>query len=189
MTATPAPRLIFILGPSAVGKMTVAQQLRRLTGYRMLINHMVVDLATEFFEFGTPGFNDLARPITQLIFDTCARHRTDLITTHALLFSEPRSLPIVHEWPAPFRAAGGSVAFVELTAPLEVRLERNLTENRRRHKKVDWSTEERLREMDGWGRWSSLPGELPAGDAHLVIDTADVSAEATAQRIRRELAL
>ena len=184
-----SPRLIFILGPSAVGKMTVAQELQRLTGFRVLVNHVVVDLATEFFEFGTPGFNGLARPITKLIFEACAEHRVDLITTHALLFSQPGSLQIAREWPAPFRAAGGSVAFVELSAPLDVRLARNLTENRRRHKKVDWSTEERLREMDGWGRWSSLPGELPAGDAHLAIDTTERSARETAEMIRDRLSL
>jgi cytidylate kinase len=190
MSEPPAsPRLIFILGPSAVGKMTVAQELQRLTGYRLLVNHMVVDLATEFFEFGTPGFDSLARPFTRLIFETCAEQRVDLITTHALLFSGPRGLQIVHEWPAPFRAVGGSVAFVELTAPLEVRLARNLTENRRRHKKVGWSTEERLREMEGWGRWTSLPGELPPGDAHLVIDTTELSAGATARVIGQRLAL
>ena len=51
--------LIILFGPPAVGKMTVGQELSRLTGYPLLHNHMTIDLVTEFFDFGTPQFGRL----------------------------------------------------------------------------------------------------------------------------------
>src|SRR5262245_63209690 len=78
--------LVFIFGPSAVGKMTVGQELKRLTGHRLLYNHMVVDLVTEFFDFGTPGFHRLAEPFTRQIIEACAEQGGGLLTTQGLIF-------------------------------------------------------------------------------------------------------
>ena len=70
--ALTTPNLVFIFGPSAVGKMTVGQELQKLTGYKLLYNHMVVDLITEFVDFGTPAFHALARPWTLQLIQACA---------------------------------------------------------------------------------------------------------------------
>ena len=59
-------KLIFIYGPPATGKLTVAEVLARHTGYKLFHNHLTVDLARAFFEFGTPAFG---RYIDQLRFD------------------------------------------------------------------------------------------------------------------------
>ena len=91
MNSKATPALVFIFGPAAVGKMTVGQELKKLTGYRLLYNHMVVDLITEFFDFGTPPFHRLAAPFTKQIIETCAEERVGLIITHSLFFSAPGS--------------------------------------------------------------------------------------------------
>jgi hypothetical protein len=182
------PSLVFIFGPAAVGKMTVGQALQKLTGFRLLYNHLVVDLVTEFFDFGTPGFQRLARPFTLQIIEACADQGVGLIITHGLLFDSASAAEILREWSAPYRLAGGAVCHVELSAPLEVRLQRNKSENRRRHKKLNWATEQHLREMESWGRWHSL-GELPSGDRHLIIDNSELPAEDAAQRIVQAFSL
>src|SRR6478609_6185984 len=43
--------LIFLYGPPATGKLTVAQELVKLTGYKLLHNHLTVDLVSAFFDF------------------------------------------------------------------------------------------------------------------------------------------
>ena len=173
--------LVLILGPAAVGKMTVGQELRRLTGYRLLYNHMVVDLVTKFFAFGTPGFHRLARPFTMQIIEACADEGESLIVTHGLLFDAPGSMRMLEDMARPYADRGHTVRYVELEAPLDVRLARNATPNRAQHKDVSWSTPERLREMESWGRWRS-EGELPDGD-RIVVDNADLSPGDTARLI------
>lgn len=46
-------KLILITGAPAVGKFTVAKELQKSTGYKLLHNHMVIDFALNFFERGT----------------------------------------------------------------------------------------------------------------------------------------
>ncbi|HIJ11483.1 TPA: hypothetical protein HA278_05490, partial [Candidatus Woesearchaeota archaeon] len=47
--------MIFVLiyGPMAVGKLTVAKELVKLTGYKLFHNHLTVDLVGSIFEWGT----------------------------------------------------------------------------------------------------------------------------------------
>jgi hypothetical protein len=169
--------LVLIFGPAAVGKMTVGQELKKLTGCRLLHNHMVIDLVTEFFEFDTEPFHRLAWPFMQQIVDTCADERVGLILTNGPYFMRDHH----GEWAAPYRAAGLPVFYVELTAPLEIRLARNETPNRRRHKNVAWATPDRLRELEA--------GNVEVGRDwvdqahHVLIDNTDLSPDAAARVI------
>ena len=42
-------KLVFILGNSAVGKMTVGQELMKLTGLRLFHNHMMIEPVIDIF--------------------------------------------------------------------------------------------------------------------------------------------
>lgn len=46
-------QLIVLYGAPGVGKLTVAQELAKLTGYKVLHNHLTVDLVTAIFPFGS----------------------------------------------------------------------------------------------------------------------------------------
>lgn len=50
-------KLIFIYGPPAVGKLTVARALAKLTGYKVFHNQLTVDLVSSIFKVGTEQFN------------------------------------------------------------------------------------------------------------------------------------
>ena len=182
------PRLILIFGPAAVGKMTVGQELAKLTGFTLLYNHQIVDLVTELFPFGTPMFHRLARSFTLQLLEAAAESGLGLILTHGLVFGNASARMIIDDWSAPCLNAGGQVFYVELTAPLECRLVRNETENRRRHKKTDWATPQRLREMETWGRWNSN-GDFPYPDRHIVIDNATLEAHEAALMIQQRFDL
>jgi broad-specificity NMP kinase len=47
-------KIVFIYGPPGVGKLTTAKELAKLTGYRVLHNHLTVDLVTAVFDFRDP---------------------------------------------------------------------------------------------------------------------------------------
>ena len=55
-SAGPAPTLMYLVGPPAVGKMTVGQEIAARTGMRLFHNHMTIELVLQFFEFGSPPF-------------------------------------------------------------------------------------------------------------------------------------
>ncbi len=52
-------KLVIIFGPPAVGKMTVGYELAKLTGLKVFHNHMTIEIALNFFDFGQPEFDDV----------------------------------------------------------------------------------------------------------------------------------
>jgi hypothetical protein len=46
--------LVFIVGPGAVGKMTVGAALAARTGLKLFHNHQTIDLVLPYFAFGSP---------------------------------------------------------------------------------------------------------------------------------------
>jgi hypothetical protein len=180
--------MVLLLGPSAVGKMTVGQELAKITGYKLLTHNMVVDLLTDLFPFGTPAYGRLKRQFELALIDAAAETGTSLVFTFGLVFSAPNAREIIEELSAPYTDRGCDVSYVELAAPLDVRLARNETENRHANKKTDWSTADQLRKLDGWGHWNS-DGDFPYPERHLLIETSDLSANETARRIVERFAL
>ncbi len=56
-------KLIFLHGMPGVGKLTVATELAKLTGFKLFHNHLTVDLVTSLFEFGSQPFIELRERI------------------------------------------------------------------------------------------------------------------------------
>lgn len=74
-------QMIFIHGPAASGKLTVARALQRLNGFRLFHNHFAVDAALALFEFGTPSFVRLREAIWLSAFAEAASTGQSLIFT------------------------------------------------------------------------------------------------------------
>jgi shikimate kinase len=181
-SSPPAPWLVVLIGPAAVGKMTVGQELSRLTGFPLYHNHLVIDLVTPFFAFGSESFERLMSAYRQQFFDEAGAQRMSVIATWGWKFDMPEDRVTMDGYTAPFRAVGGEVCFVELEAPLAVRLERNRTENRRAHKRTDWATDEALVALMTAHRFNS-DGDFPYPDRHLKLDTTNLEPGATARAI------
>jgi hypothetical protein len=110
-------KLIFIYGLPASGKLTVAQALVSITGYKLFHNHLVVDLLQTVFEFGSPGFVALREEMWLSVFDQAARNQLPgLIFTFAPETTVRREF--IGKVQSTVSAAGGEVDFIELTCPL-----------------------------------------------------------------------
>ena len=128
-------KLVILFGPPAVGKMTVGFELERLTGLRLFHNHMTIDLALRFFEFGTPPFRRLVSEFRRRIFEEVAdSDLSGLVFTYVWALDDPSDKEFVDEVCAIFRQRGADIFFVELEATQEERLRRNETELRLREK-------------------------------------------------------
>ena len=182
-------KLLIIIGDSAVGKMTVGQELMKITDLRLFHNHMVIEPVMEVFGFFKRDTNNRLREI--ILEDFAASENYGMILTGMWAFD---MLDITNYTPHEaevFKKHGAEVYYAELVAPQEVRLQRNATENRLQHKaskrdieRSDWL----LRRADEEHRFVSYEGEVPF-ENYIRIDNTDVPPEIAAQMIKERFRL
>jgi hypothetical protein len=73
--------LVFIYGPPGVGKLSVARELARATGYRLFDNHVSIACAESVFDFGTPPFHKIVELIRFAVIEEAAREGVSLVFT------------------------------------------------------------------------------------------------------------
>ena len=66
-------KFVLIFGPQAVGKMTVGQELTKITDLKLFHNHMTIDLVSHFFDYGTKEGKRLVNLIRQEIFEEVSK--------------------------------------------------------------------------------------------------------------------
>jgi hypothetical protein len=119
------PLLLFVVGPPAVGKMSVGQAITERTGLRFFHNHIAIELALRYFDYGTPAFHRIDIAIRRLVIEeVAASDLPGLVFTFVWAFDLPGEQEYVDECAKPFRERGGRVLFVELEAAQAERLER-----------------------------------------------------------------
>ena len=125
------PLLLFIVGPPAVGKMSVGQAIAERTGLRLFHNHISAELALRYFDYGTPAFRRINGEIRRrIIEEVAASDLPGLVFTYVWAFNVPADQALVEEYAKPFRERGARVLFVELEAPQAERLKRTAGESR-----------------------------------------------------------
>ena len=73
--------LVFIYGPPGVGKLTVANELARLTDYKLFDNHSRFHFAQRLFDFGTERFWKLELRLSRLILEEAIDGDVSIIAT------------------------------------------------------------------------------------------------------------
>ncbi|MBA3559572.1 MAG: AAA family ATPase [Gemmatimonadaceae bacterium] len=183
---TDPPILVFIVGPPAVGKMTVGHELAQLTGLKLFHNHHTIDLALRFFAYGTPPYSRLVGEFRRRILEeVAASDLPGLIFTYVWAFDHASDAATVEEYATIFRARGGSVVFVELAATQQERLRRNETEFRLAEKPFKRNLEmsrSQLLEIDAKYQLNSA-GEYAERADYLRIDNTEVPAADVAELV------
>lgn len=168
--------LIFIHGPAAAGKLTVARALAELTGLPLFHNHLTVDALTPVFPFGSDAFVALREQTWLSVFGEAARRGTSLIFT----FTPERTVrpSFVDAAVDAVTSAGGAVRFVRLTCDGDERERRAESESRRLYGKL--CSRDLLRELESAGAF-----EYPAlPNSGLTIDTGRTAPAEAAAAIR-----
>ena len=182
-------KLVLIVGNGAVGKMTVGQELMKLTGLRLFHNHMTIEPVLEIF--GT-FHTDAILQMREVIFREFAK--TDsygMIHTIMWAFDRQEDWDYINHVVDIFRQNNAEIYCVELVAPQEIRLQRNETANRLAHKasKRDVAaSRERVIAMDQKYRLESNPGEIPF-ENYMRIDNSDLAPEVVAAMIKERFLL
>jgi hypothetical protein len=128
-------KFILLFGPQAVGKMTIGQELEKMTDLKLFHNHMTIDLVQPFFDFDTDAYKRLVNLFRHEIFEEASKSELyGMIFTYVWAFDQQTDWDFVNEVCHTFESKGGEIYFVELEADLDERLERNKTPNRLEHK-------------------------------------------------------
>ena len=175
-------KLIFIYGLPATGKLTVAQQLAAMTGFKVFHNHLVVDLLLSVFEFGSPEFVHLREEIWLSVFEQASRSQLPgMIFTFA---PEATVRPaFLRELQTRMAAAGGEIEFIELTCPISELKNRMGDPSRHKFKKL--TSVSLFEELHAEGSFDSSAMPEP----RLSIDTSLVTPARAALQIARTLDL
>ena len=186
-------KLVIILGPHAVGKMTVGQKLAEFTGLKLFHNHMTIELVRNFF---SPHQSDEGKRLNKLfrreIFESVAKSDLPgLIFTYMYAFDQPSEKAYIDSVIKIFEEQGAETLVVELCADFETRIERNKTENRLLNKpsKRDIPKSEALfRNIEANHRMNSNEDEK-LFEAYLKIDNTNLPPEDIARLIMQKMAL
>ena len=182
-------KLLFMIGNAAVGKMTVGQELMKITGLRLFHNHMTIEPVLEIFgEFNSEAI----RRFRQVVFEEFAK--TDnygMIFTYMWAFDQQSDWDYIEYIKSIFEPYGTEFYCVELVASKEARLERNISENRLKNKasKRDIETSNRrLLNDDSRYRLESREGEIPF-ENYMRIDNTNLSPIEAAKMIKERFSL
>lgn len=182
-------KVVFIFGSAAVGKMTVGQELSKITELRLCHNHMTIEPVIEIF-----GKYDgyVTMRLREVIFEEFAK--TDnygIIFTFMWAFNMQADWDYTNHVREIFEPFGAEFYYVELVAPQNVRLARNVTENRLKNKASKRDTEAsnaRLINDDNKYRLESYEGEIPF-ENYIKIDNTKLEPGEVAKMIKERFGL
>ncbi|OCA90389.1 shikimate kinase [Bacillus sp. FJAT-27225] len=185
-------KLVLLFGPQAVGKMTVGQELVKITDLKLFHNHMTIDLVSHFFDYSTKEGKRLVNLFREEIFEEVSKSDLyGMIFTFVWMFDLEYDWKYIKRVSELFESRGGTVYYVELEADLHERLERNKTPNRLEHKPkkrdLEWSENDLRRTMEKH-RLNSFEGEITFPN-YMRIDNSNLSAEETAMMIKERFFL
>ena len=106
--------------------MSVGQAITERTGLRLFHNHISIELALRYFDYGTPAFRRIDGAIRRrVIEEVVASDLPGLVFTFVWAFNLPEDQAFVDQCAMPFRERGARVLFLELEATQAERLKRN----------------------------------------------------------------
>jgi hypothetical protein len=188
-------KILFIFGSTAAGKMTVGQELMKITDMRLYHNHMMLEPVLEIFG-GMDGKQNeqkkkvLARLRTVIFEEFATSGNYGLIITGMLSMGNTNWEESLAPYLKIFEPNNAEFFYVELVASQEVRLQRNVTENRLKHKasKRDIEASNQRLINDDLNYHYSIDGQITM-DNYIRIDNSEIPPDIVAQMIKERFSL
>lgn len=180
-------KLVIIFGPHAVGKMTVGQELAKITDLKLFHNHMTIDIVADLFENMPQERRRLTELFRNEIFKSFASsNEYGMIFTCMWALEKKDDWDYIDNLENMFKSNGAEVYYVELEADYDTRLQRNKTENRllnKPSKRNIEKSEKLFKDIENRHRLNSYPGEIKK-ENYIKINNTHVSPENIAKIIK-----
>lgn len=185
-------KLVIIFGPHAVGKMTVGQELSKITGLKLFHNHMTIDIVSDLFSNMPKERSRLTTLFRNEIFKSFSES-----DEYGMIFTFMWALDSQADWDyinfveTIFKEKGAEVYYIELEADYNLRLARNKTENRLLNKpsKRDLNHSEHLfKVLEEKYRLNSYDNEIKK-EKYIKIDNTNLEPNEVAKMIKDKFKL
>ena len=171
-------KLVVIYGPPAAGKLTVAEELSRLTGYRILHNHMTRNLIGSIVGYDNPQYQELSYLFRKKLVEAAAKSALEGLIFTFVYGAESGKESLMKEMAGKVKSHGGNTYLVQLHCSANELRRRVMGKSRRRHEKItDVKTLDS--ELAKYDFYSQI-----RGFRSLSIDNTNLNAKAVAKRIK-----
>lgn len=168
-------KLLFIYGSPAVGKLTVSNEIAKLTDFKVFHNHLSIDCIEPVFEFGSKSFYKLIEIIRVETIAEAARVGQNLIYTFC--YAKDSDDAHVEKVTKIVEENGGEICFVLLKAE-KTELEKRVVEDSRKKLGKAKTVEMLHYFFKTYDLFSPVPFRKS-----LIIDNTNLPAEQTARQI------
>jgi len=174
-------KLIVIYGPPAAGKLTVARELARITGYKLFHNQLTVDLVISLFDRGTKQFDYYINKYRYELLEAAAKNKVNCIFT--FVYAKDEDDKIVSKFIRIIEKHKGKLCFVNLYCHKKTLRQRVKDDSRKMHRKIrDIKTLNHI--LNRYELFHPIPHRKS-----LIIDNTHISAKKVAKMIKRHYKL
>jgi len=175
-------KLIIIHGPPAVGKLTVAQELSKITGYKIFHNHLINDLVESVFEYGSAPYRKLVSNFWIAMLSTAAMSNIHgIIITYC--YAKKSDDAFIRKIVKAVEKNNGTVRSVLLICDPDTLSRRVMEDSRKAYGKLK-DPEKLKKVLSDYELFSPIPSI-----AGIKIDNTKLSAKKTAKEIQNKFQL
>jgi broad-specificity NMP kinase len=168
-------KLVFIYGPPGCGKLTVANELAKLTEYKVFHNHLTTDLVKSIFPRETKQYIQYVNKYRLELIEATAKYDVNCIFT--FVYGKKMDDWFINKTVRLVEKHGGRVCFVRLNCTERELRKRIKKKSRKRYTKITkWNV------LNNFLKKHDLVSAIPKRKS-LTINNTCLSAKKTAKRI------
>lgn len=169
-------KLVVLYGPPGVGKLTVANVLAKKTRYKVLHNHLTIELLCSLFEWGSKPYNVLIQKYRFDLLEMAAKYNLKgVITTY--VYAAEADDQEMKELVRRMKQKKVKVCFVQLLCTQQELEKRIKRESRKKYTKI-----RHVKNLRGMMKKFDILAKIPL-ENNLAIETTNLSSTKTASRI------
>ena len=169
---------MLIYGPPAVGKLTTAQELAKITGYKIFHNHHTQDMIYPLFHYKSPITDKLLANIRLTVFETAMKNNVNLIFTFC--FENPQHVIFLKKLLKKSEKWGTQASFIRLYCDFKEQCKRVTSPSRKKYPAKCQTVTILKRAL----KEKNIDSRIGFVGDHLEIDTTSLSAKEIAEKIR-----
>ena len=174
--------LVVLYGPPGVGKLTVARALAKKTGFKILHNHLTIELLCSLFDWGSVPYNHLVKKYRFELLEMAAKYKVKgVITTY--VYEAEADEKEMRELLLRMKRRKVKVCFVKLECSQQ-ELERRIKQQSRKA----FTKIRHVQSLRSLMKKYDVNKTIPVGES-LVIDSTSLSPAKVSQKVIKHFSL